>query len=74
MSCNIARDNIHSLYHDKMAVVDSRFRVRGVSGLRVVDASIYPRPPGAFPVVASFMISEKASDTVLEDAKRPGQC
>ena len=60
--------------NDKMAVVDSRFRVRGVSGLRIVDASIYPRPPGAFPVVATFMISEKASDIVLEDARKPDQC
>jgi len=53
-----------------MAVVDSRFRVHGVEGLRVVDASTFPRIPGAFPVVPTFMISEKASDTILEDAKK----
>lgn len=55
---------------DPMAVLDSRFRVRGVKGLRVVDASIYPRIPGVFPVVSTFMISEKASDTVKEDAAK----
>ncbi|KAF2635654.1 alcohol oxidase [Massarina eburnea CBS 473.64] len=53
---------------DAMAVLDSRFRVRGVRGLRVVDASVFPRIPGVFPVVSTFMISEKASDVVKEDA------
>ena len=62
-SCAIGGDN------DTMAVLDSRFRVRGVSGLRVVDASSFPRVPGAFPVVPTFIISEKASDVILEDAR-----
>lgn len=56
---------------DKAAVLDSRFRVRGVKGLRVVDASVFPRLPGVFPVVATFMVSEKASDTILEEADKP---
>tara|TARA_R110002003_G_scaffold40_11_gene2743 strand:+ start:31715 stop:33070 length:1356 start_codon:yes stop_codon:yes gene_type:complete len=53
-----------------MAVLDGRFRVRGVKGLRVVDASVFPRIPGIFPVVSTFMVSEKASDVVKEDAKK----
>ncbi|KAB5526340.1 hypothetical protein GE09DRAFT_1207576 [Coniochaeta sp. 2T2.1] len=53
---------------DPMAVVDSKFRVRGVDSLRVVDGSVFPRPPGAFPVIATFLISEKASEVILEDA------
>jgi len=53
---------------DPMAVVDSRFRVRGVKGLRVVDASVFPRIPGFFIVTAVYMISEKASDVILADA------
>ncbi|KAF2735964.1 choline dehydrogenase [Polyplosphaeria fusca] len=53
---------------DRMAVLDSRYRVRGVRGLRVVDASVFPRIPGVFPVVSTFMISEKASDVLKEDA------
>ncbi|MHA7961078.1 GMC family oxidoreductase [Streptomyces sp. L500] len=51
------------------AVVDSRFRVRGVGGLRIVDASIFPRIPGFFIVTPVYMISEKASDVILADAQ-----
>jgi len=53
---------------DPMAVLDSRFRVRGVNNLRVVDASIFPRIPGFYPMAAILMISEKASDVIIEDA------
>jgi choline dehydrogenase-like flavoprotein len=57
---------------DDMAVLDSRFRVRGTSGLRVVDASIFPKIPGFFIVSAIYMIAEKASDVILEDADNAG--
>jgi choline dehydrogenase len=52
---------------DPMAVLDSRFRVRGTTGLRVVDASVFPKIPGFFIVVPIYMISEKATDTLLAD-------
>jgi choline dehydrogenase-like flavoprotein len=52
---------------DRMAVLDSRFRVRGTDGLRVVDASVFPKIPGYFIVSAIYMASEKASDVVMED-------
>ena len=52
---------------DPMAVVDSKFRVRGVKGLRVVDASVFPEMPGFFPVVSVYMISEKAADVIFAD-------
>ncbi|MCH9684824.1 MAG: GMC family oxidoreductase N-terminal domain-containing protein [Deltaproteobacteria bacterium] len=52
---------------DPMAVLDSRFRVRGTSGLRVVDASIFPEIPGFFIAAPIYMISEKATDTLLEE-------
>src|SRR5262249_7805333 len=55
---------------DDGAVLDSRFRVRGTDGLRVVDASVFPRIPGYFIVTAVYMISEKASDVLIEDAAR----
>ncbi|KAK4159306.1 putative GMC oxidoreductase [Cladorrhinum sp. PSN259] len=55
---------------DPLAVLDSKFRVRGVAGLRVVDGSAFPRTPGAFPVISTFLISEKASADVLDDASR----
>lgn len=48
-----------------MAVLDSSFRVRGVSGLRVVDASVYPRIPGTFTAVSTYMVGEKAADVIL---------
>jgi choline dehydrogenase len=51
-----------------MAVLDSRFRVRGTQGLRVVDASVFPKIPGYFIVSAVYMISEKATDVILADA------
>ena len=53
---------------DPRAVLDSHFRVRGTSGLRVVDASVFPRIPGFFIVTAVYMAAEKASDALLADA------
>jgi choline dehydrogenase-like flavoprotein len=53
---------------DPDAVLDSRFRVRGVKGLRVVDASIFPSIPGYFIVTNIYMASEKAADVLLEDS------
>lgn len=53
---------------DPMAVVDSSFRVHGVKGLRIVDASVFPRIPGLFIMVPILMIAEKASDALLSDA------
>ncbi len=47
-------------------VVDSQFRVYGVDGLRVVDASIFPRIPGFFIVTSVYMIGEKAADVILQ--------
>lgn len=64
-SCKMGRAD------DPSAVVDSRFRVRGVNRLRIVDASVFPRIPGFFIAVPIYMISEKASDVILGDASRP---
>jgi choline dehydrogenase len=52
---------------DPMAVLDSKFRVRKVQGLRVVDASVYPRIPGTFTAVSTFMVAEKAADDILSE-------
>ena len=54
---------------DTHAVLDTRFSVRGVKGLRVVDASIFPKIPGYFIVTNIYMASEKAADVILEDAE-----
>ncbi|KKK12537.1 hypothetical protein AOCH_000058 [Aspergillus ochraceoroseus] len=53
---------------DPMAVLDGDFRVRGVDGLRVVDASVFPKIPGYYIVLPVYMISEKAADVILADA------
>jgi choline dehydrogenase len=53
---------------DPLAVLDSKFRVRGVSGLRVVDASAFPRIPGVFIALPTYMMSEKAADVILNSA------
>jgi choline dehydrogenase len=50
-------------------VLTSDFRVHGTTGLRVVDASVFPRIPGFFIVSAVYMIGEKAAD-VIEAAAR----
>ncbi|KAF7161711.1 hypothetical protein CNMCM5623_007198 [Aspergillus felis] len=53
---------------DPMAVLDGDFRVRGVDGLRVVDASVFPRIPGYYLALPTYMISEKAADVILGEA------
>lgn len=65
-TCKIGADN------DPMAVLDGNFRVRGVRNLRVVDASVFPKIPGFFIVTPVYMISEKASDVILADARKAG--
>jgi len=49
-------------------VLGSDFRVHGTRGLRVVDASVFPRIPGFFIVSAVYMIGEKAADVILAEA------
>ncbi len=48
-------------------VLDSNFRVHGTRGLRVVDASVFPRIPGFFIVSSIYMIGEKAADAILAE-------
>ena len=50
---------------DPMAVTDNQGRVRGVVGLRVVDASLFPTVPCANTNFPTLMTAEKISDTML---------
>jgi choline dehydrogenase len=54
---------------EKGGVLSSDFRVHGTQGLRVVDASVFPRIPGFFIVSAVYMIGEKAADVIIADAQ-----
>lgn len=55
--------------HDALAVVDSRLRVRGVDGLRVVDCSVMPTLVSGNTNAAAVMIAEKAFDLIREDTR-----
>jgi choline dehydrogenase-like flavoprotein len=53
---------------DDQAVVDARLRVHGVSGLRVVDASIFPTIPSGNTNAPTLMVAERAADMIRHDA------
>ncbi|TQN28786.1 choline oxidase [Haloactinospora alba] len=68
----------HTVYHpagtcmmgaadDPDAVVDPELKVRGLSGLRVVDASVFPTMPSPNPMVTVLTIGERAADLIRAD-------
>ncbi len=56
--------------NDPMAVVDSRLRVRGVAGLRVVDAGVMPTITSGNTNSPTLMLAEKAADWIVQAARQ----
>jgi choline dehydrogenase len=76
---NFIRSTAASVYHpvgtcrmgkDPLAVVDEQLRVQGLSGLRVVDASVMPTIVSGNTNAATMMIAEKAADIILTGRAR----
>ncbi len=71
------RNNASTVYHpcgtnrmgsDERSGVDPELRVRGVSGLRVVDASVFPLVPSSNIHPAVLMLAERAAEMVRKAA------
>lgn len=71
-----ARENGGTIFHpcgtckmgtDELAVVDPELRVRGINGLRVIDASVIPSIPAANINATVYMIAEKGASLILGD-------
>ena len=80
---NLAGDIATTIFHpvgttkmgrddDPSAVLDARFRVRGVGGLRVVDAGAMPTITSGNTNSPTLMMAEKAAEWILQDAARSG--
>ncbi len=71
----LARQAHHTVYHvsgtcrigaidDPLGVVDPQLRVRGIDGLRVADASVFPTLTTVNPVITVLMVGERAADLI----------
>lgn len=70
----------HTVYHpagttkmgnlekDEMAVVDSELRLRGLRGVRIADAGVFPEMTTANPMLTVLAIGERAAEMVAEEA------
>ena len=75
-----ARRVAHTVYHpagttkmgdlgkDKLAVVDSRLKVRGLKGVRIADAGVFPLMVSINPMLTVLGIGERAAELIAEEA------
>jgi len=70
-----ARQVAHTVYHpagtcrmgapsDELAVVDPELRIRGLDGIRIADASVFPTMPAVNPMIGVLMVGEKCADLI----------
>ncbi|MFD8092747.1 GMC family oxidoreductase [Streptomyces malaysiensis] len=76
-----ARKVAHTVYHpagtcrmgatsDELAVVGPDLRIRGLSGVRIADASVFPTMPAVNPMIGVLMVGEKCAELLFEDRDR----
>ncbi|MBA2948242.1 GMC family oxidoreductase [Streptomyces himalayensis] len=74
-----ARKVAHTVYHpagtcrmgavdDELAVVDPELKIRGLDGIRIADASVFPTMPAVNPMIGVLMVGEKAAELLRGDA------
>lgn len=81
----VQRDIHQTVYHvsgtcrigaadDDLAVVDPQLRVRGIDGLRIADASVFPTLTSVNPVITVMMVAERAAElmAVARNGGHPG--
>jgi choline dehydrogenase len=70
-----ARKVAHTVYHpagtckmgaadDRQAVVDPELRIRGLEGIRIADASVFPTMTTVNPMIGVLMVGEKAAELI----------
>jgi choline dehydrogenase len=54
---------------DEQAVVDPELRIRGLDGIRIADASVFPTMPAVNPMIGVLMVGERAVELIGGDAR-----
>ncbi|MFJ6573125.1 GMC family oxidoreductase [Streptomyces sp. NPDC091292] len=76
-----ARQVAHTVYHpagtcrmgdrnDELAVVDPELRIRGLDGIRIADASVFPAMPAVNPMIGVLMVGEKCAEMLAVGGAR----
>ncbi|MFI1970448.1 oxidoreductase [Streptomyces cinnamoneus] len=79
-----ARKVAHTVYHpagtcrmgadaDELAVVDPQLRIRGLDGIRIADASVFPTMPAVNPMIGVLMVGEKCAELLAKAATLGGE-